>query len=858
MEQIIFHALENRVDKGMVTFGAPWEKGKVDKNTAFELEDNLGNRIQVQSRITAFWPDGSIKWSAHTCRITGEAPYLLKTLVKSDEAIVTEGIKITTTEQGIKVDAGSTKAWFTKNSDRVIDNVFIDNRLSVNFGKLIYINEERKEEEESRVITETDYVGKVKEVTVEDVGSLQCTIRVDGVHQYKNKEIIPFILRFTFAYNEDYIKILHTFIYDGEPNVNYMKAIGITFDCPMDGELYNRHIKIAGENGNFHEALQLLVSWRPRIPEDIYPLQNEGYILEKDKMSEEAVQKALKDITIWDKYRIYQDSARHYSIKKGTDKNNCCLIDCIQGSRALGVLAISGESGGIAIGSRHFWEKYPSSIWVEGMSKESAKVTAWIWSYEHEAMDFRHYDTVGHASAYYEGFDEVGSTPYGIANTNEFVLYGYASNIPEDAKIKEFSDYVNHPPMLKASPEYYKKVEAFGEWSLVRRDNTFTSWIEDQLDKIFEFYKKEVEQREWYGLFNYGDFMHTYDSKRHNWRYDMGGYAWQNTELVPTLWLWYAYLRSGREDIFTIAEAMTRHCSEVDIYHMGDYKGLGSRHNVLHWGCSCKEPRIAMAGHHRFYYYLTGDFRLGDVFDDVVDADYATLNIDPLRYFYDKESMVYKTHARTGPDWSSYCSNWMASWERTGDIRYKDKILVGINDIKKSPYRLISGSDYEYCPESGHLRYIGENAGGGSHLAICMGSPQTWFELANLLEDDEWKDMLAEYGDFYFASNDEKAKRAPGVKSSGFAFPYMAAAMGAYGARHYKNAGLGEKVFRVLQEEMERNTGKSGVQTKEITTYLNTDKLEEIPWISTNVSAQWCLNAIMALELAKDYIPQDL
>ena len=79
----------------------------------------------------------------------------------------------------------------------------------------------------------------------------------------------------------------------------------------------------------------------------------------------------------------------------------------------------------------------------------------------------------------------------------------------------------------------------------------------------------------------------------------MGGYAWQNTELIPTLWLWLAFMRSGREDIFTMAEAMSRHSADVDIYHFGDLKGLGSRHNVVHWGDSCKEPRIAMAGHHR-------------------------------------------------------------------------------------------------------------------------------------------------------------------------------------------------------------------------------------------------------------------
>ena len=50
---------------------------------------------------------------------------------------------------------------------------------------------------------------------------------------------------------------------------------------------------------------------------------------------------------------------------------------------------------------------------------------------------------------------------------------------------------------------------------------------------------KQVEQRRWYGFWDYGDVMHTYDHDRHVWRYDVGGYAWDNSELSPDLWLWY-------------------------------------------------------------------------------------------------------------------------------------------------------------------------------------------------------------------------------------------------------------------------------------------------------------------------------
>lgn len=851
--EIIFRSLENRTDKGVVTFGAPWEKGAVNRETDFILKDGNGDTLPLQSRVTAYWPDGTIKWSAHTSKINGCGPYTLAKRNK-EEKRKEEGIQITHVEDRIQVYAGSTSASFSLNSNHVIDEVYMNHHLTCNYGSLFYVNEEREEGLDCKRIIESNYSGIIERVEVEEEGALEAVIKVTGVHKYKDSLRIPFILRFTFHYNEPNIKVLHTFIQDGDKDKDFMKAIGITFDCPLHGEFYNRHIKIAGEEGVFHEAMQLMVSWRPRIPEDLYKLQNEGSLLSKEQMQEEAVLTALKDITIWDRYRIYQDSPRHYSIKKATSKEECAFIDCLHGNRAAGLLAVGGESGGFAIGSRNFWQKYPSSIWATGITKESTKVSAFIWSYEHEAMDYRHYDTVGHASAYYEGFDEVLSSPYGIANTNEFILFGFTEMIPSDKTIKEYVNYVQNPPLLVSSPEYYHSVKAFGEWSLINKGNKYSAWIEDQLDSLFSFYKEEIDRRDWYGLFNYGDFMHTYDPYRHCWRYDLGGYAWQNTELVPTLWLWYAFLRSGREDIFTIAEAMTRHCSEVDMYHIGELKGLGSRHNVLHWGCSCKEPRISMAYHHRFYYYLTGDYRLKDVFDDVVDADFSTITMDPLRHFYKKEEMVYETHARTGPDWSSYCSNWLTQWEIKEDSFYRDKIITGIKDIKNAPYQLISGSNYEYSPSTGKLRYIGENASGGSHLAICMGGPQIWFELDLLLEDEEFTKMLADYGSFYFASKEEKKRLAPMVSSGGFSFPYMAAAMGAFGAKYHKNEALGKLVFETLREELERNTKGKSVVTNRVE-YVNTKSLEEIPWISTNTAAQWCLNAIVSMELAKEYLP---
>ena len=62
---------------------------------------------------------------------------------------------------------------------------------------------------------------------------------------------------------------------------------------------------------------------------------------------------------------------------------------------------------------------------------------------------------------------------------------------------------------------------------------------------------------------------------------------------------------------------------------------------------------------HRYMYYLTGDRRLEDIFEELKDNELSFLNKDPLGEFYDKKDMVFPSHARSGPDWSSLCSNWM-------------------------------------------------------------------------------------------------------------------------------------------------------------------------------------------------------
>ncbi len=853
------HNLRNTLPSGYTTWGCMWEKGRCQEGTQYVCQNEDGTEVPMQSRITAYWPDSSVKWTAHTADSTllGKG---MEVLPGTPEP-VTERLKIKETNREIYMESGFLSVHISKNSSYLFDWVSQNGKEHAYKGRPVLLLEEPISIKGLKGRVEKEYKGSIKSVTIEEQGDLQCIIKYEGTHvDADGVEKMPFIIRMKLAYNCPDLQLTHTFLYDGDEDKDFLKGLGIVFDMPLAGAIYNRHIKVTGDYGVFHESMVHLVSWRPRVPGAIYERQMAGELLSLEGQELATVNKVLEDVPFWSEYDICQDSASHFLIRKKLAPKNCCYIEALHGNRSKGGLAVASENGGAFVCIRDFWEKYPSGYTVKQLDGDMAECSIWFWSPSALPMDFRHYANRGYNQVCYEGYDYKGATPNGIACTNECTIRFFENRIPGDEELEQFAEQTNHPAVYVGSPEFYHRMRAFGYWSLPCEGATeMERWLEQQLEDIFAFYKNEVEQRGWYGMFNYGDFMHTYDALRHQWKYDTGGYAWDNTELVPTLWLWLYFMRTGREDVFTLAEKLSRHASEVDVYHMGKYKGLGSRHNVRHWGCPCKEARIAMAAHHRFYYYMTGDRRLEDIFEELKDNELSFLNKDPLGDFFDKKDMVFPSHARSGPDWSSLCSNWMTQWERFNDTRYLDKIMVGIEDIKKAPLKLVSGPDFEFDPESCHLRYIGERTTGGCHLQLCMGAPQVWMEMADLLEDEEWKRMLADLGRFYYLPREKQLEESKGIIGDReFTYPFMASTIAAYGAVYWRDDVLAARTWRNLLHTMIHESNHEGFAETEIANCGNQKGLREISWVTTNFVAQFCLNVICVLEFIKDKLPATL
>ena len=811
------HFLENRKASGYVTWGLPWKKGEIRPEDSFVLENERGEVSPVQSRARAYWPDGSVKWTLHTACAMG-TEFVLK---KGEENA--GGIRV----DGQTIYAGRLEVRFAG----AVPQVYWKGKVRCIGGELI------------AKISGTQYKSLAEEIIIEERGPLRAVVKVKGSHNGS----LPFILRYYIHYDEPDIRIVHTFLHDLNPYTQRIQSLGLVFEAPISGPIYNRHVRMGGDGGYLKESCVLLNTWRPHLPDEWYARQIQGEELSLEDNAE--VSQLMNTMTWWDSWKMVQDSSEHYKILKNTGEAECSDVEGPHGHRAAGILAAAG----LSVSLRDFWQKYPSALEVTNMLGDTAQLKVWIWPEDAPSMDLRPYTNRRCFEAYYGQEEPELGMPSGIGQTNEIHLNIYEGPSPMDDQLNKWVLNTQKPALLAAMPAYYHDARAFGTWSLPRYDTPAQVFLEDRLEEQFAFYQREVEQRKWYGLWNYGDFMHSYDKQRHEWRYDLGGWAWQNTELVPTMWLWYMFLRSGREDVFTMAEAMCRHCAEVDLHHMGPFAGLGARHSVKHYGGSAKEARVSMAAHHRFYYYLTGDERTGDIMDEVKDADLTTKSADPLRNFYTMDgSEPYPTHARTGPDWSSYCGNWMTRWERFQDASYRDKMLQGIAGIAAAPYQFVSGSDFGYDPDTGEMFYIGETSTGGSHLALCMGEPQLYFELEDMLEDPAWRRMMSEYGAFYFMTPEEKlAASNERVASKGWGLPMTAAAMAAYAAREQKNARLGRDVWECLFAELL----KKPEPQRQVQYVIG--KIMEKPTVSTNTTAQWCLNVITSLELAGEYLPEE-
>ena len=896
------------------SFGVPFAKGTMNDYGTFTLTDADGTVIPTQSWPMAHWGDGSVKWMAFYATISPEQSKGLslnavaadkKTVKKLSKLkpVANPGIVKTDNESVIVVDNGLYTVTFPKSGSKVIESIEIDGKKIATDGKLIARTEDRSKLAQD-VISYDRYESSVTSASVVRCGDIAAVVKVEGVHKALKgtREWLPFTLYFTIYNGSTPMNMTHSFIFDGEQSEDFIKGLGIEFSLPFREEIQNRHVSFVGDNGGlWSEAVEPLLGGVRIMPQGMgrgmmgpRPQGQPGQqpSAEEMKQMQEMMrqmmsqpdesqkqfegkrianlseipamsQTGMKEWAKYNDYKLVQLNSDGFTIQKRTGDHST-WFGTAGGHRAAGYMMAGDVSGGLGVSLKNFWQSFPAELDASDMRSETGRMTIWFWSPSADAMDLRHYDIEGHGlGSSYEDYVEEYATPYGIARTSELTIFPYSEMPSRDERVLQSAagqDIVQ----LMVTPEDLHSASAFGVWSLpAKNGNDTQKWMEQQIDNYLIFYKTAQESQRWYGFWNYGDFMHSYNTTRHTWNYDHGGRAWDNTELETDIWLWLAFIRSGNADYFRLASSMTRHTSEVDAYHIGPMKGLGTRHNVSHWGCGAKEARVGQAWWKRYYYYMMVDERLGDLMHDSIDADEAIALYDPLARAQTREDFPTAKPARLrwGPDWTCLVGNWYTEWERTGDKKWLDKINAGMNSLSNLPNSLFTGKGpYGYDPATGILTYEGdpEWVNNKAHLANIQGSLEMFLELLDEVGNTAFNKTYTDYASWYNVPQNDPIRDLPeNAKYKNWWGHWNTPRISALAAKRTGNEYLAKLAWKRFLDgvvDMQGNTVPR-VRLNEVggSTILN--PLYEDGRVGTNDCAQWNIEAIVLQELVGEYIP---
>jgi hypothetical protein len=873
-----------------VSWGVPLPKGKVQKTRTFSLKTANGKTLPLQSWPLAYWPDGTMKWMGFATVAGPDAVGPLTVTTEPTPTVAGPALQVTQNDDTIEINTGALKCRLPKQGLFLIDSVSVAGQEVARHAQLECILQTGPEADYVTVVPRARFVSNVKKVTLEQSGPVRAVVKIEGMHKAEGgaREWLPFVVRFYFYAGQQQMRMVHTILFDGDKEKDFIRGLGLAFEVPFREEVQNRHVRFSNSNGGLWAEPVLLPAGfggrrggrgnrggaaqadgqAPTSANQVPPAQFGGRGGGPNQLDGQRIGPTTSELARWDAFKLVQPNAEGFTIVKRTNPKSS-WVAAAEGGRASGLVFIGDVSGGLGVGVKNFWQSYPASLEVQNATSKAARLQVWLWSPDAPAMDMRHYDVRGHGSVNggsgsYEDYEADFATPVGVARTSDLMLFP-SGNVPSRSDTVKQAAANAQPPLLVTTPQYLHSLGVFGLWSLQDRSTPFKKEVEDRLDGLIDYYEKAVDQHHWYGYWNFGDIRHAYDAQRHEWRYDVGGYAWDNSELGSVLWLWYSYLHTGRSDVFRMAEAMSRHNSEVDTYHLGRFAGLGSRHNVSHWGDSAKEARISQAAHNRFYYYLTTDERVGDILHEVVNVDAVASKLDPMRKAQPitEAEKKYPGRIRMGPDWLAFVGNWMTEWERTGDTKWRDKILAGVDSIANMTYWMRSGRNLVvgYDPATGKLYQVNDQPG-TYNLATIQGGAEVAFELTGLLDNPTWTKIWLQYCRLGSAGADVLLKdKETGNEGADASMMGEQGGSGSQGTprlaafAYYKtrNPAFARRAIQALAGRV----GRGGFFSQRIEGPEVLNAVDEAPGVSTNDSAQSSLTAIEILELCADQIPAE-
>ncbi|MEI7435686.1 MAG: hypothetical protein WCL16_02635 [bacterium] len=712
--------------------GLPLKKGQLTKPGSFRLNLN-GQAFVVEGTPAAWWPDNSIKWlrlcGAVDLKGGSANPFTLETEPSAAEKALAvrhlPGIE--------EITGGAVSVRVSPDPHRVLEVRDAAGRLLTSGpGLSARMKLQGPHGEFRREMTWTFEPGNARVVTA---SRERVVIRLAGRFIEEGRLIAELVTFIEVVKDEPRIGIQPVLIYLGDPDRDLIASLNLSVHTVSGCE--DAQFGFGQDRGpGYWDACQ----WLP-------------------------------DSHRWPEARLVQAGSTFYRLDKRTGPESS-WVKIREGQKAQGWCHLGGSAGGVTGAMRYLWQEYPRTLAVDA---NAGTLTFGLIPAETEPLDLRRYSTVLLGSTNYEAGEGAfpaqthGAT--GIAKSNELMVRFHPAGY-DRLEAARAGLFWSCPARLIPDPEEFAASGVAG--TLTVRPPPGCETVETHLQKLTDFMLDERAARGWYGLMNFGDVMQSYYGDRGQWAFDDGGHAWINSESLPDLGFWLMAFRYGRADWMEGAIAMSRHNRDVDMYHRGNFKGVGSRHNVNHWGCKDKEWRVSMPLVKRFHDYMTGDPWTREVILETV--------------------AVYQLYDRTSgsaPSMSSALAGLMVKAEMTGED--KDRaVLINAMDV----YARAVGEDRQLI-KSVHINLAtgaGEPVEGSGNLMgmyfflTSFGGQHTLVELAETYQHEALTKALVRHAELYFETFDMTRWTSWQIPKKSGALLFMALAYRCTGNPRFRDA----------------------------------------------------------------------
>ncbi|WP_245936132.1 hypothetical protein [Streptomyces cahuitamycinicus] len=301
-----------------------------------------------------------MKWTAHA--ISGAAPRAAAYRLRSGSpASPATPLTVHTGGAEVTVNTGVIEVSFGRSGKQVVTAVRRGGTVIANGGRLVASRQDQPGTDGAAVVRTESFSGVVRSVQVEQDGPVRAVIKVEGKHEKGRRAWLPFVVRFYLYAGSDAIRVVHTFVFDGNEDKDFINGPGMQFTVPMRGALHDRHVRFAGDgNGVLAETVRGITGLRRDPGENVRRAQYEGRTTPDTATWDQRVTSRLQYIPAFGDYSLRQLNAHGFEIHKRTAQGRSWVrVD--GGRRSRGLAYVGSPTGGLAFGMRNFWQLHPTN-----------------------------------------------------------------------------------------------------------------------------------------------------------------------------------------------------------------------------------------------------------------------------------------------------------------------------------------------------------------------------------------------------------------------------------------------------------------------------------------------------------------